>query len=358
MSNIINIRIQDISSPLKKTYQIAYETVYVASNLVLNLQTNTGLNGYGCAAPDKAIGGETVDGVLALFHEEIEPYLLGKNPFQIAKIMAELRFTYPLQPSLLAMIDMALHDLLAKQAQLPAYRLLGAYRSSIPTSITIGILPIQETIEIAKKYIKEGFFILKIKGGINVNKDIEKICKLRESIGDSIQLRFDANQGYSLLDALYFVRQTMVCKVDILEQPSHKAQLFEMGEITKQTQLPIMADESLMNLRDAFKIAKNQLANMLNIKLMKVGGITQACHINSVAKAAKMEVMVGCMDECELGISAGLHFALALPNVMYADLDGHLELATDPTTGCFKIKNGIMYPLEQAAGFGYKGDIF
>jgi L-alanine-DL-glutamate epimerase-like enolase superfamily enzyme len=349
---IKKIEIWQASMLLDEPYTIAYETINSTTNIFLRIETNTGISGFGCAAPDIEVTGETPESVTKTVARTIEPTIRGVDPLRVEKILQSLKPKIKGQPSAIAMVDMALYDILGKIAGLPLYKILGGFRDRMKTSITIGILPVDDTIAAAKVYIKQGFKALKIKGGKNVNYDIVRMIRIREIVGPKIILRFDANQGYTVEESLRFVKETRKAKLELLEQPTPKEHIDQLGCVTKKAPLPVMADESLMNLRDAFRLARRDLVDTINIKLMKVGGIAEALQINAVAKSARLEAMVGCMDESALGIAAGLHFALARPNVIYADLDGHIGLLDDPAAGAVILKNGILYPTDKP-GLGF-----
>lgn len=350
---IKNLEIWPVTLKLSEPYTIAYETVSSVTNIFLRIETDKNINGCGCSAPDHEVTGETPETVQQDFKSTIEPVLKGSDPLRIAAINEKLTEKLSKRPAAMALVDMALYDILGKVSGLPVYLLLGGYRDSIKTSITIGIADLNETVKRAIELIGEGFRALKIKGGKCLEEDIECVIKVREAVGKTIELRFDANQGYTSEQTLEFVTAVRSAKLELIEQPTPREQTDLLGKLSQQVALPVMADESLLGLRDAFKLAKRDLVDMINIKLMKCGGIYQALHMNSIARAAGYEVMVGCMDESALGISAGLHFALARPNVAYADLDGHMDLLDDPTSGAVILKKGRLYPTGKP-GLGFE----
>jgi len=340
---ITGVSYQRYDLELTEPYTIAYETISDATNYVLQLESDFGLIGYGCAAPDLTITNETPKLVETSLVNTIIPALQGSNPFHYARILDELRRSNDVHSSALAMVDAALHDLMAKKAEVPLFEFLGGYRNSIPTSVTIGILPIAETLEKASQFIEDSFFILKIKGGLDVNEDIEKLTLIRNKYPKVI-LRFDGNQGYSVEQSIEFYKKTKEIGIEIFEQPLSIDDEHLLEHLISKISHPVMADESLKTLDDAHRLTKNDSSDMINIKLMKIGGILEGMHINSVAKAAGNEVMVGCLDECSLGISMGLHFGLSRPNIEFADLDSHLDFEKDPFKGLFHLEKGFLYP--------------
>ncbi len=350
---ITRVEAWPVEMELTEPYAIAYEAVERTVNVFLRVETDAGPTGFGCSAPDFAVTGETPESVLEAAASVFAPGLAGEDPLRWTFLLERVRSGMEFRPAALAGLDMALFDILGKAAGVPVWKLLGGYRTSIETSVTVGILPEAETVARARGRVAEGFRRIKLKGGLDVDLDIARVRRVREAVGDAVELRFDANQGYTVDQALRFVAGVREARIEILEQPTPRGEPDLMGRVTSQVPIPVMADESLMTLRDVYNLARRELADMVNVKLMKVGGISEALQINAVARSAGLEVMVGCMDEAALAISAGLHFALARPNVVYADLDGHLGLIGDPSAGAVELRGGVLHPSGRP-GFGFE----
>jgi L-alanine-DL-glutamate epimerase-like enolase superfamily enzyme len=250
---------------------------------------------------------------------------------------------------------MALWDLLGQAAGLPVWKLLGGARQRIRTSVTIGILDEPQTLEQADRWRAAGFTSLKLKGGLDPAQDAARLCRVRERVGPDVELSLDANQGYTVEQAGEFLRGCGGAGLAYLEQPTPSNRPDGLALVQRHSPVPIMADESLLTPADALELASMRAVQRFNIKLQKTGGLLVAAEVDAIAAAAGIGVMVGCMDECALGIAAGLAFALGRANVTHADLDGHLTLADDPTSGAVVCRDGWLLGGDQP-GLGWVPD--
>ena len=253
---------------------------------------------------------------------------------------------------------MALYDILGKMADMPLYKLLGGYRDKIETSVTIGINPVDVMVDKAKEFVSQGFHCLKVKCGMDPDQDIEAVLAIRSAVGPNVKIRMDANEGYTLEKALRVIEtvEKLGADIEIFEQPTSAKYLFALKEITAQCTVPIMADETVLTLRDSLKLVKMEIADMINIKLMKIGGITNAIKANIFAELADIPVMIGCMNESMAAMAAGVHFACAFKNVQYADLDSALDFEKDVVKGGATYKDGYVIPSDKP-GLGIEVDL-
>ena len=178
----------------------------------------------------------------------------------------------------------------------------------------------------AVKAVKRGFKALKVKVGVNPSEDVERIKRIREAVGSEIQIRIDANQGWKPKEAIDVLKKIEKYNVQFVEQPVKAEDIKGLATVRKNSSIPVMADETVHSPEDALKVIKAEAVDLINIKLMKSGGIWKAMKIAAIAEAAKIPCMVGCMGESNLGITAAVHFAAATKNVQYADLDSDLLL--------------------------------
>jgi len=337
------------SMRMEEPYTVAYQSTDTALNVFLKLTTSQGLVGFGCTAPDFQVTGETPKMVLRGLKDVVIPKLIGEDPFFIGQVLDLAQ-----SPSIRNVLDMALHDLIGKAAELPLYKLWGAIRNRVMTSMTIGILPENETVERSRHWVKQGFHCLKIKGGKNWEEDVARVWKVREAVSSEIFLRFDANQGFSREDAIQFGKKVEEACLEFIEQPTTGKSEEELKAVSRHCAVPLMADELALSAADVFRLARDEVCPLVNVKLAKAGGLTALREIAGVAAASNLGLMAGCMDESALGISAGLHFALSTRAVRFADLDGHFGLTGDPAMGTVNCIEGYLYPSEKA-GFGFMG---
>jgi L-alanine-DL-glutamate epimerase-like enolase superfamily enzyme len=349
--NIARAEAHPVRLKLREPYQIAYGRFETADMVFLRLETRSGWVGWGCAAPDPHVTGETAAGVLDVLRDQVAPALAGQNAHDVAALHQTIAPLTESFPAARTALDLARWDLIGKRAGLPVHRLLGGYRDRTITSVTIGIMDEEETVRRARAYLAQGFRALKLKGGLDPEADAARAIRIRETTGPDMLLWFDANQGYDPDQTLAFIQIARPAGLSFVEQPTPHGRPDLMGLIRNRTDVPIMADESVCSSRDVFELARLGQADLFNLKLVKFGGLTPCLDAESVARSAGLGVMVGCMDESALSIAAGLHLVLARPGAVYADLDGHLDLIDDPFADTVHMVDGYLYPSDQP-GFG------
>jgi len=342
---------------LKEPFTISSESVDIGINVFIKLETDSGITGWGCATPDN-VTGETKESVVSAFNSIIKDFIMGKDPTRINLLNETIEEKLQGNSSLKAGINMAFYDIVGKEAGLPIYKLLGGYKDKIETSVTIGLNPVDVMVKKAKEFVFQGFTCLKIKCGMDPNQDIEAVLAIRHAVGPNIKIRMDANEGYSVEQALMVIQtlENLGADIQLLEQPTPAEYLFALKEVTAQCPIPIMADETVLTLRDSLRLIKMEVADMINIKLMKIGGISNAIKANIYAELAEIPVMIGCMNESMGAMAAGVHFACAFKNVQYADLDSALDFTEDIVKGGATYKDGYVIPSEKP-GLGIEVDL-
>jgi L-alanine-DL-glutamate epimerase-like enolase superfamily enzyme len=326
---------------LTRPYTIAYDHIDSVANLFVQLKADDGTIGLGVASPAEDVTGEGMQKCRQALADNLEDLLPGTDIRHLKTRLRGMEIAMPGAPAARAAIDMALHDLWAKDLGLPLVDLLGRVHRSLPTSITIGIGSIEESLEDAAEYLGRGFRILKVKIGRSVEEDVERLCRIRQKTGRDIIIRVDANQGYSLAQFKNFLNQTASLELELIEQPLAARDLAGMRRLPEAVRKKVAADESLLDARDLLAcLGPPRPFGICNIKLMKCGGIAPAMQIAELAHLAGIDLMWGCMDESIVGIAAALHAALASPATRYLDLDGHLDLARDLVTGGIVMQNG------------------
>lgn len=340
---------------LTRPYAIAgQEPLSSVGNVIVRIETESGLVGLGAASPGEHVTGETLETCGKAIATENLAWLAGRDIRTLPLLCRETAARTPGTPAARAAVDIALHDLLAQHLGVPLVEVLGRAHRELPTSITIGIRSVAETIAEGEEYVGRGFRALKVKIGDALDLDLERLRKLREGLGPSVTIRVDANIGYTVEETARFFERTAPLAIEFVEQPVPREAFGEIRTLTPRARSRIAADESLHDEKDALALAAPEpLCGIYNIKLMKCGGIRPALRIAAIAETAGVALMWGCMDESRISIAAALHAAFASPATRFLDLDGSLDLARDVVEGGFTLEGGVMRTTD-APGLGVR----
>lgn len=332
---IAKIEVGEVNIPLVTPFKTALRTVDCVNDLIVKVTAEDGQIGFGEAPPTAVITGDTLGSIRCAIEQFIAPNLIGMDIFDIDGIMQKLHSCILKNTSAKAAVDMAVYDLYAKALQKPLYQVLGGHKSHIETDLTISVNSIEEMVADSVKAVEQGFQILKIKVGKEGLEDIKRIEAIRKAVGENIALRIDANQGWTAKEAVKIIgtMEDKGIKMDLVEQPVHAHDFKGMQYVTKHSYTPILADESVFSAEDAIHIIEGGAADLINIKLMKTGGIYEALKICSIAEIYHVECMIGCMLESKISVSAAAHLAAAKGIITRADLDGPSLCRIDPYEG-------------------------
>ncbi len=347
----ISSRVEDLENA--RPYTIAFKTVSEVRNAFFEIELEDGTMGIGSGNPSEYVVGESLDQCTKALAENMG-WLEGRDIFELNSLLIELHAKTPVNPAARAAVDIALHDVFLKHLRIPAHQYFGLKVEPLQTSVTIGIKSVEETVEEADEYYGMGYRCLKVKLGLDVEEDLERLSKIREKYGNEFVIRIDANQGYDIETTVDFYNRSEHLNIELIEQPVKANMVEEMKALPADIRKKIAADESLISPSDALNLLDGKRAcEIFNIKLMKCGGIYQGQRIASIAQAAGIELFWGCNDESEVSITAALNVAYSYPNTKYIDLDGSLDLVKDVVSGGFRIENGLMYPSDKP-GLGYE----
>lgn len=336
-------RLYKLFIPLKKPFVISLGSIYNAENILVVLHTDEGITGFGECSPFMSINGESADTGM-IVGQYFAKYLKDKDPLQIQEHIDAMDKIIYGNNSIKSAFDMALYDIASQVARKPLYEFLGGKKDkTIITDYTVSIGEPEKMAEDAVKIKHEGYPAIKIKLGKNGETDVKRIKAIRDAVGNDIPLRIDANQGWSVDEAVTTLKALAAFDIQHCEEPIPRWAFMHLPKVKNESPIPIMSDESCGDDHDAERLIQLKACDYLNIKLGKSGGIYKALKIVKLAEAATMHLQVGAFMESRLAMTAFAHFSLCSPLIVHFDFDTSLMFSEDPVSGGIIYKaNGVI----------------
>ncbi len=330
---ITDIQFGMLRIPLITPFKTALRSVDHIEDVIVILETDSGHRGFGGAPATAAITGETHGSIIEAIRTTIADRLIGQRIDRLNEVTGLIHGAIVNNNSAKAAVEIAVYDLFAQCYGAPLYKLLGGGEPQLATDITISVDYIDKMVQDSIQAVERGFETLKIKVGKDISLDIERVKAIWAAVNDRALLRLDANQGWTPKQTVSALRELerSGISLELIEQPVKGSDLEGMKYVTERVETPVMADESVFGPRAALELIRQHAADIINIKLMKTGGISNAIRIADICDIHDVKCMIGCMLESTVSLAAAAHLAVAKANVITkVDLDAHYLAQRDP----------------------------
>ncbi|MDQ3629124.1 MAG: dipeptide epimerase [Actinomycetota bacterium] len=352
---IREVRCHEVSVSLHTPFVTALRRTTTVDSLLVEVADVDGVVGVGEAPQVWAVTGDSLAGARACIEGPLASLLVGREPYDLHALSADVRAAVVGNTSAIAAVDVALHDLVARRLGVALPVLLGGSALRVPTDVTVSAGDADELGEVARERVRDGFATLKLKVGTDAATDVARVLAVRDAVGPEAVLRLDANQGWSAREAVRVISELedAGADVELVEQPVRAADLDGLAWVTDRVRTPVLADESVFSIRDLSAVIARRAADMVNVKLAKAGGIVPARTLLELARAHEMGTMVGSMMETHVGVGAAASVVAALGTTAVSDLDAAWWAVTAPVAGGLRYEGGTVV-LPDVPGLGLR----
>lgn len=353
-TRIVDVAAVPLEVPLVEPFRISCGVMDKLSNVLVRVTLENGVVGLGEAAPWPELTGESQATVLATC-SEAGSHLIGLDAASLRQVSAVLKRQYKSQTSARAGLETAVFDAYSQTIGIPLFRFFGGAGDRVETDLTIPIVPPADAPRLARAVVARGIRTIKTKVGNDMEEDVERVRVIHEAAPEA-HLILDANQAYTPSGALRFLARLERLGIEpvLLEQPVHGPDLDGLKYVKDRTNVPVAADEAVHDAHDALALARMAAADVVNLKLMKCGGMVEAMDIVSICKTANIQLMIGGMMESRVAMNASAHLAAGLGGFSFIDLDTHMLLAEDPFEGGFRQEDGWLILDQVKSGTGIR----
>ncbi|KRM87240.1 dipeptide epimerase [Lacticaseibacillus thailandensis] len=349
-NKIESITVDSQRLPLAEPFTTSQHAVTQLEAMVVRIQLDNGLTGIGAASPNAVVTGDTMGTMQSAVREGITPAIIGADIDDWENLLATVQSSIQHNAAAKAAVEIALYHLRSQQFDTSLVQLLGGTGVTIQTDYTIGIADTEHMVAMARALADKGFAAFKIKVGAgDLDTDVERVRAIANAVGGLTPLRLDANQGWTPKQAISAINRfaDLNLNIQFVEQPVRADDLDGLARVTANVALPVMADESVHTYRDALRLIRMHACDLINIKLMKTGGLSQATKIAELCADYGIDCMVGCMIEAPISLAAAVAFASAHRNVQYVDLDAAYMIAPEANvqTPGYAVDGSYLTPL-------------